>query len=54
MALTFVFTLFKGMNSTPSLKVSGCRFDGRGRFAHAGRRNRRATQPVGPGTGSSD
>jgi hypothetical protein len=37
-----VFTLFIGMNRTPSFKVAGCRFGGRGRFAHGVRRNCRA------------
>jgi hypothetical protein len=43
MAPTFVFTLFIGMNRTPSFKVAGCRFGGRGRFAHRVRRNCRAS-----------
>jgi len=42
MAPTFVFTLFIGMNRTPSFKVAGYRFDGRGHFAHPLRRNCRA------------
>jgi hypothetical protein len=44
MAPTLVFTLFIGMNRTPSFKVAGCRFDGRGRLARIQRRNCRASE----------